>query len=622
MNAQSRALIGTGLPLVDAGFWQQIGLDQDRLQRCSHWVRAWTPWVLVRWCWRHRLITSTLLVVAALLLAAARAVADPGTGASVSEGDPLISWMGIKDSYGVPVAKYTLTLNQGNWASSSGPVYAAFSVIDSFVYEMYVCLIATALWLIRFALSFDWLKLFTGPFETIGAGVNTAMNRFGLAATALAVLAIIVAFTALAGKTAKAFSHIAMGLLMVGLAATVFANPLAELVGPDGLLAKGRETGLQFAATVSGGTVHNKGTGADVDHMVSSLADRFLRSPTQMINFGMVSDSISRKCAEAWSSGIKNGHGDTLKDDMQGCDAKYGDAMHRKAMGNPGSILVALNMCGLLGAFLIAFACYFVWHVVRCAVHAMLFAALATPAFAIGVIPGGAQTFAWKTVLDCAMAYVAMIIYTAGFGAYNVVLDRVFAESKSNAIQAIFYTTLVLAFAFAFFGPLRRMFDRQRDTMAAKLGHGRVAGGSGRSALSKIADVAQIAELAGLHVRRGSKSATQPARIESESESAVSGGGSAVVTISDSAEATGETGGVGNSGQAGDEASMGVTSGSQAAPSSAKQVVYLDGERAAQAHDRLAEAIRIQRGNRGGGGGQGPSGPGSGGGRYSLPEAA
>jgi hypothetical protein len=290
-----------------------------------------------------------------------------------------------------------------------------------------------------------------------------------------------------------------MGMLMIGVAATIFANPLGELVGPDGLLAKGRDTGLEIATSVSDGAMSKQGDGANVDQMVSRLADRFLRSPTQMINFGAVADSISRKCREAWSKGINNERGDKLKDDIKGCDSEKGEAMHQKSMGNPAAILVPLNICGFLALFLAAFACYFVWHVVKAAVQAMLYAALASPAFAIGVIPGGPQTFAWKTVLDCAMAYAAMVIYTAAFGAYNVILDQVFKES-TNAIQSIFMTALVLAFGFAVFGPLRRMFDRQRDTMAAKLGGGGAMGGrGGRSLFHKTADLVRIRQEIGDH---------------------------------------------------------------------------------------------------------------------------
>jgi hypothetical protein len=50
----------------------------------------------------------------------------------------------------------------------------------------------------------------------------------------------------------------------------------------------------------------------------------------------------------------------------------------------------------------------------------------------------------------------------------------------------------------------------------------------------------------------------------------------------------------------------------------ARPVTLLDRDQANRAHDRLAEAIRLQRGIRGGGG----SGPPSGGGRYALSEAA
>ena len=602
-------------------------VDADRLARWDAWIRAWTPAVLPRWCGRHRVLTAVLLIgFTVLMVGAAQAGADPGTGADTGGGDVLISWMGIKDSDNAPVAKYTLTLNQGGW---DDPTAKIFSYVDSVVYEVYLCVTTTALWLIKFVLDFSWLKLFTGPFQTIGRGVDTAMDRFGLAATALAVLAIIVVCTVLAGRTAKAVSNIAMAMVMIGIAATIFANPLAELVGPDGLLAKGRDTGLQIASSVSDGRMSDQGGKANVDDMVARLADRFLRSPTQMINFGQVSDSISRKCKEAWSRGIKDEHGDRLKDDIQGCDSKKGPQMHDKAMGNPAAFLVPLNICGLLAGILVAFACYFVWHVVRAAVQAMLYAALAPPAFAIGVIPGGPQTFAWKTILDCAMAFAAMVIYTAAFGGYNVILDQVFKESN-NAIESIFKTTLVLAFGFAFFGPLRRMFDRQRDTMAAKLGGG-AAGRSGRGWLSKTADLASLKSNLLPGGRGSSSNRREPGRIQPESDSSSSGSGggpgggsggpgggsggppSGPVSVSGPA-AGGSAGGQGSasSGSGGQTSSDDVGDRQRGPQPAEPAVVAADNSRV---QDRLAEAIRIYRARHGGGSGGGAD-------RHALSEAA
>ncbi|MBS4730590.1 hypothetical protein MSM1_20470 [Mycobacterium sp. SM1] len=598
---------------------------------CSAWVQSWTPVVLLRWCWRHRALTALTVAEFVLLMAgAATAAADPGTGADTDAGgDVLISWMGIKDTDSVPVAKYTLTLNQGGW---DDPVSKACATIASICYEVYLCVTTTALWLIKFVLNFEWLKLFTGPFQTIGRGVDTAMDRFGLAASALAILAIIVVCTVLAGRTAKAMSNIAMGLLMVGLAATVFANPLSELVGPEGLLAKGRDTGLQIATAVSDGAMTDQGGKANVDDMVARLADRFLRKPTQMINFGEVSDSISRKCRKAWSAGIQNGRGDKLKDDIEGCDSKKGPAMHQRSMGSPAAVLVPLSICSILAVFLVAFACYFVWHVVRAAVQAMLYAALAPPAFAIGVIPGGPQTFAWKTVLDCAMAFAAMIIYTAAFGGYNVILDEVFKES--NAIKAIFMTALVLAFGFAFFGPLRRMFDRHRDTMAAKLGGTTSATSqSGRNWLSTAADLLrvkeEVARQLGRQRGRGGGTGRAPGRIEPESDSSSGPSGGPSDGPSDGPSG----GGGGGNGSPGpvfvadpDAGGQGTSPGSEpeASPSNGgrhrspqtAEPVSVDIDKT-RAQERLAEAIRLSKAMRGG-----PGVAGAGGGRYALPEVA
>lgn len=502
----------------------------------------------------------------------------------------------------------------------------------------------------QFVLDFKWLHLFTVPFQTIGTGVNNAMDRFGLAATALAILAIVVVCTALAGRTAKAFSNVAMGMLMIGVAATIFANPISDLVGPDGLLAKGRDTGLQIATSVSDGAMTKSGDGANVDDMVARLADRFLRKPTQMINFGEVSDSVSKACRQAWSEGVKKDHGDTLKDDIKGCDTVKGKAMHQKSMGNPAAMLVPLQICGLLALFLVAFACYFVWHVVKAAVQAMLFATLAPPAFAIGVIPGGAQMFAWKTVLDMFMAYAAMVIYTAAFGGYNVILDQVFKDS-TNAVQSMFMTALVLAFGFAVFGPLRRMFDRQRDTMAAKLsGSAGASGRSGRGLLHNIADFSrtrsEIADQFGWgRGGRDGGNGRSPGKVDNESESSNAsgdgggggngggggdggggngGGPGGPSTVGDAASGA-PSGGSGGSGS--DAGGVGTddadtSGGRQSTPEREPAYASSDGN-----GSRLAAAVRIYRATRGGGGGDDPYGAYGGTrtsseGRYAMSEAA
>lgn len=609
-----------------------ISIDavENRLDRCSQWARSWTPAFLLRWCRRHRFLSALLgggLVV--LLVGAASAWASPGTGTELvdDEGDVLTSWMGIKDTDGVPIAKYALTLNQGGW---NDPVSKTFAAIDSVVYGGYRGVTAGALWLIKFGLDFEWLKLFTGPFQTIGKGVDSAMTRFGLAPTALAVLALIVVCTTLTGKTAKAMSNLAMGMLMIGVAATIFAHPLAQLVGPSGLLAKGRDNGLQIATTLSGGSIAKRGTGADTRQLQAHLADRFLRNPTQMINFGKVADSVSLECRKAWSEGIKKDRGDKLKDDIAGCDSVKGKAMKTKSMGSPSAALIPLIICGMLAAFLVAFACYFVWHVVRTAVQAMVYATLATPAFTIGMIPGGAQTFAWKTVLDCLMAYVAMIVYTGAFGGYNAILDKVF--EGNNAIEALFLTAFVLALGFAFLGPLRRIFDRGRDNIAAKFSNGTVShSAGGRGGLSDRLRARQKAnDGKGSPVRR-------PSRIDSESESAkasTAGGGP-----SKGGPGGGGPGGGGPGGDGGGESSLyfgpigghtptsgGGTAEEAPAPAETPRrprradpvpAAASDADREASG-DRLAAAVRIYRASRGATSGSGrANSP-----RHALSEAA
>jgi hypothetical protein len=323
--------------------------------------------------------------------------------------------------------------------------------------------------------------------------------------------------------------------------------------------------------------------------------------------------------------------------------------MHAKTMDSPAGILASLVMVSLLGGMLIGFSCFFVWHVIRTAVHALLYAALAPPAFAIGVIPGGPRLFAWKTVLDCLMAYAAMIIYVAAFGAYNAILDRVFT-STSNAIEAIFLTALILAFGFAFFGPLRRMFDRQRDSLAARISGGAggsAARGGGRSAAGQLSKMHR-----GYQQRKAGKATTNSAAAAADAAAAAADAaaqvaealgarGAARVDAESaagapaSADADGQNpqagtvdgaGGDGDSGGAGAGAGAGGSSSppppppgaGQAAPrpAPARPVSFLAGDSAAAAHDRLAAARQMQRGA------SRPAGAGGGAVRHSMSESA
>ena len=570
-----------------------------RFKRCWRWIR------------RHKLITAWVVVLAGLAVRAIPgAAADPGTGVGKSQGNTYIAWMGIKDSHGAPIAKYTLTLNQGTVAD---PVTKAFAWLDSALYEFYKCITASALWLIKFVLEFTWLTWLSRPFQVIGKAVNEAVTRYGIASVALAVMALIVVWAMLSNRIARAFSNLMVGLLMVGLAATVFANPLAELVGPDGLLASGRDKGLEIAVSMSGGTVAKQGDKLNVDDMISQLADRFLRAPTQAINFGESSDSISRKCEEAWTNGILNDHGDNLKDDIEGCDKKAGSRMHAVSMSNPAGILVGILMASGLAVFLVVFACYFVWHIVRAAVHAMTFAVLASLAFALAAIPGGPQTFAWRTVLDCAIAYIAMVIYTALFGGYNVVLDSVYKQA-SNPIQSLFYTSLFLVLGLAVLGPIRKMLDRGRDTAAAKLGNASVSSG-GKSWLSRAAEMAQI---------KNALPKRSPKRVDDNPPVQASGPSTspaedASTDTSIGASVAGSDAATTSPGPSSSDSAGSTTTTASASPHTS-QVSYISRESAAAAHDRLAEAMRIQRGFRTRSG-PAPT-PGTGAPRHAMVEAA
>ena len=87
-----------------------------------------------------------------LLVTGAAANADGGSNAPAA-----LKWMDLKDSDGTSIWNYELSLDRGG-VTNAGKVIWSF--VTDLLWGLYLMGMAVAIWIIDFALSFEWLKIF------------------------------------------------------------------------------------------------------------------------------------------------------------------------------------------------------------------------------------------------------------------------------------------------------------------------------------------------------------------------------------------------------------------------------------------------------------------------------
>jgi hypothetical protein len=256
--------------------------------------------------WRRRVgwilvIIFVLFVFPGLIGAVASAQLEAATtGGSVSEFDGL-SWMKIRDSAGVPLANYAFATNHGGIFNPGATILWA---ILGFEFVGYMAIVTTAIWLIGNALRFQWLNMFGAALTGVADRLTGQIATPILLVTAATIGALCVAWFWLRGYHAKAVLQIVTMLGVAVLGPVFLAQPLADVLSSDGLLAQGRNLGLAVAAGLNGN--NNPNPTQLVTTMQQDLADNFARRPVQVWNLGHVIDD-QPACRSVWSAGMAAG---------------------------------------------------------------------------------------------------------------------------------------------------------------------------------------------------------------------------------------------------------------------------------------------------------------------------
>lgn len=472
---------------------------------------------------RPRLRRFTTFWLITHTLAAAALGAAPPAAASTLAG--ALNWTGVTDSHGVPVGNYYLSVVSTSEAiTKAGPGlsadpsswarWLANAVTTGMSHELivellqaqaavYIFMIATSLWLLRFAMSNTWLLWLATWFRPIFETIRVILAELWVFPICLLFGLGVGAFHIMWHGRKGFGSGIIVSTVAIGVLGIVFTrDPLSDLYNENGLLTQGRNLGFSITqAAFNNGSITTGGGQAQLQHLTGLIADATLRMPLQLMNFGTTVDDIGT-CGGAYTTSMLTppAGGDLAgpAHAMASCGAPQALSFAQHLSGAN----LALGSCyGLLGAVFAFFVCYVTYSYVMVCCAAFVNALMSIVAAAPAMIHGhprrraarrlkmffkhAALVFAYTTYISMA----AMIVLK--MGARGGYADQV---GMSHPLARLFMIAIVSAVAIGVFHWLKReLGDHTRHefthTITDLIHRGRDGYQSGQDAYDRARDL-------------------------------------------------------------------------------------------------------------------------------------
>lgn len=405
----------------------------------------WAPWLYCQPGVRRAWLLTQMLWGGALLalLTAPRAAA-----AGVSNA---LSWSDLKDSRGIPIGAYYISTvdiaqamqaqgadlgwDPSTWvpaltsrlsiALSYSFVAGALGMCCGFL--LLVC--AVGIWLVKFALSTNWLMWLAAIATPIVASINQVLGYLHVIPTALTICLFIGGVIALTKGVGRGIGIMGSGFVVILLASWLLRDPVTHLASPNGILGTGRWLGFSVSMGVANnGPITTNGSDineAQVNVLAAWMTDVLVRQHVQLINFGQVIDDIPG-CAAAWDNAVMGAVAGSPVEAMKTCGAT--DAYHHAEhlTGESVGLFVLLNLVVL--AVLMAI-CYVGAEVLRIGFKAFWNVLILVPAAAVAVAPGPQRRFAKKTALKAIVHGIEMMFSTGGLGVLLILMSHVIRGS-------------------------------------------------------------------------------------------------------------------------------------------------------------------------------------------------
>lgn len=429
---------------------------------------------------------------------------DPGPG---SMYDSLSS---AQDRHGLALSDYTISVDSGGLRE---PVTAISSFLLGFSWDIYRLGVGVGMWMLETVTGFTWLDLLRAPAETLANVLSTVIGDLGVV-PALATLSVLVSgFLLLRGRTATAFSEIAVTAVVVALFATVLVNPVGTIAGDNGLIAQSKNLGVGLSHQLMGQEDDLTG---EVQLPTGEVMQVLVRIPHQYVNYAAYIDVQGEGCVEAYNTLLQSGE-DNYGDLGGPCGQSVVDAADNPTaalpvmfMVYPGAGLLVvfttiLCLClVLLTAFMLWEGAKFVWEMVK------------------ALMPGTARAGMIQSAINLLIAAALLVGGLMGVAVYVMVLLAVYdATAEWDPVDIFVFVDIML---FAAIMALIMYFVRGRGQGKAwgrraaealnRRGPGSVAPPSRTLALAKTAGASAVgmasARMTGGAVARRSSGGPDP----------------------------------------------------------------------------------------------------------------
>lgn len=391
---------------------------RPRPARAVAWVRR-TLWVI---------LGAPLL----FLITTAPAHAADGSGSPAA-----LDWILVKDSHGVSIWQYEMSLDRGG---VTNPMRSGWAMCIDMLWQLYRSTVAFACWLVDWTLSMDWVTLLATPALTMESSLHQVVDRFGVTTTFLTIATAAAVLWMARGRWVLGFYELSMAMIIAALTAGIFANPVSSVVGEDGLVQGTRNLGMQVAIGLYTGETSNDDPDQLRREVVGMIAETFMRKPHQLVNFGEVIDGT--KCEKTYDKTIKEGpfgEGDDLRNAMGDCKEAYGETAE-----NPNAAM-AMSLTVLLpaGLIVVLFTAVLCGVVLMAGINALYQALRMIVTLVIGLLPGVARGSLWMTIAHLGIALVTIVFSVVFLAGYLLLVKAVFSAG-SHPMMPFFVVDILL----------------------------------------------------------------------------------------------------------------------------------------------------------------------------------
>ncbi len=449
-----------------------------------------SSWALRARVWAHLHPCKTRVLVTVLLVTYLTVVAGQAAHASwlLPEGTE------FTDSHGVPIERFaTINVNAGDvW--SPGKVIANFIVQVVWMIQYYVT--TAIIWLFSFMLSFEWVSWLATPFNALASWMQGELSGIGWIPFALTIAALVGGAAILFGKTSAGIWEIVVALVMSVLAVGILANPVATLTATGGMLDKAQEWGGSLAGAI---VVDDTQTSTDVDTMsaavTSQLVDVFIRTPHQVISYGMVLDNCQEQYTQAMSAsdpitGFLSGSNGNLT----GCLPDFAKAVS----DNPGGLNIMFAVINAGGVTTLLVFALVITALLMVSVFFFLVAAVKSMFLVyLAILPVNREPL-WRSISDSIMGLISLIVMTCLLSLYLKLTTWIMTASGGipHNFRMLLLSILLIIMVVLIWRARRATLKAGR--MAAgplsRLGLGMKAGPKDANALLKMGAVTSMAK--------------------------------------------------------------------------------------------------------------------------------